>query len=63
MTAEQLIQSTIAKRQAAGLSLRAYGAEGFTLERPYTCHANSDAQRNRWVEELQAKGFTVEAIL
>ena len=62
MSAEILRGLAIAARREAGLSLKAYGAEGYTKSRPFTCHASAPAQRDQWRASLQAKGFTVEVL-
>lgn len=62
MNAEFLIERAIAQRTAAGFSLKAWGAEGYTQARPFTYHATSADQRDRRRLQLEAKGFTVEGI-
>jgi hypothetical protein len=59
---ESLIFAAIANRKAQGLSLKAYGAEGYTLERPFTCHARNPDERDRWRASMVAAGYTVEGI-
>lgn len=62
MNVEALLFGAIAIRKAQGLSLKAYGAEGYTSERPFTCHATSELQRDRWAQSLRSQGFTVESL-
>lgn len=57
-----LLARAIATRQANGLSLKAYGAEGYTASRPFTYHAKDMAQRDRAATKLRAAGYTVEAL-
>jgi hypothetical protein len=58
----RLILRAIAAREAAGLSIRAYGAEGYTPEQPFTCHATTAEQRDAWRATLERRGFTVEGV-
>lgn len=57
---EALLNRAMETRREAGLSLRCYGAEGFTPERPFNYHAATPAQRDKAIETLEARGFTVE---
>jgi hypothetical protein len=59
---ELLIGAAIAQRREAGLSLSAYGAEGYTRAAPFTCHAKDPAQRDNWRATMERKGFTVEPL-
>lgn len=56
------IRQIIAQRAAAGLSLKAYGVEGYTADKPFTCHARDAAQLERYRSRLTAVGFTVETL-
>lgn len=62
MNGVDLIKATIARRTFDGLGLRAHGAEGYTVEQPFTCFAKDAAQRDGWKAAMERKGFTVEVI-
>lgn len=59
---EALLNSAMAIREASGLSIRCYGAEGYTREHPFTYHAATPAQRDKAIKTLEARGFTVERV-
>lgn len=62
MTAEQLIARAIAARTLRGFSLKAWGAEGYTAERPFTCHMPTSERCATARAELERNGFTVVAL-
>lgn len=57
-----LILAARAQRMAAGLSLAAHGAEGFTTDQPFTCHARTVEERDRWRAQMERRGFTVQEL-
>jgi len=62
MPAENLIALAIATRKAASLSLKAYGAEGFTVDAPFNYHAPNSDRLQSASASLVARGFTVEVL-
>lgn len=48
-----ILAAVIANRTARGLSLKCWGAEGFTEESPHTRHAESAEQRDKLEAEVE----------